>query len=315
MNLNSQKKEERNIMESQRNNVIVLDGGMGQELRRRSSRPASPLWSAQVMLDEPELVVAAHLDYIEAGAQVIIVNTYSATPQRLARDGEPGLFEPLHAAALDAARKACEESGKNVRIAGCLPPLMASYRPETAPDDATCLQSYRRLVETQTNGVDLFICETMSLAREARAAVTAAVESKLPVWVAFTVDDGDGTKLRSGESLAEAAEQVVRDGAEGLLVNCSVPEAVTTSMNVLTKFGVPYGGYANAFTSVDALEPGGTVDVLEARKDLDPAAYAEHALGWAKHGAGIVGGCCEVGPAHIKALAEKLADEGYTTDR
>ena len=74
---------------------------------------------------------------------------------------------------------------------------------------------------------------------------------------------------------------------------------------------MPYGGYANAFTSVDALEPGGTVDVLEARKDLDPAAYAEHALGWVRQGATIVGGCCEVGPAHIKALAEKLSAEGY----
>ncbi len=303
-------------MESERNNVIVMDGGMGQELRRRSSRPTSPLWSAQVMLDEPELVVAAHRDYIEAGAQVIIVNTYSATPQRLERDAEPGLFEPLHAAALDAAHKACDESGKDdVRIAGCLPPLMASYRPEIAPDEETCLQSYRRIVKTQAEGVDLFICETMSLAREARAAVKAAVESKLPVWVAFTVDDGDGTRLRSGESLAEAAEQVMSEGAEGLLVNCSVPEAVTTAMNVLAKFGVAYGGYANAFTSVDALEPGGTVDVLEARKDLDPAAYAEHALGWAKHGATIVGGCCEVGPDHIKALAEKLADEGYRKGR
>ncbi len=301
-------------MESERNRVILLDGGMGQELWHRSSRPASPLWSAQVMLDEPELVVAAHRDYIEAGAQVIIVNTYSATPERLARDGDPGLLEPLHAAALDAARRACEETGKeDVRIAGCLSPLVASFRPDLAPDDATCLESYRRMVAAQADGVDLFICETMSLAREARAAVTAAVESTLPVWASFTVDDADGTRLRSGESLAEASEQVLSDGAEAILVNCSVPEAVTTAMDVLGKFGVPHGGYANGFTSVDALEPGGTVDVLEARKDLDPAIYAGHVLGWVKQGARIVGGCCEVGPAHIRALAERLADQGYET--
>ena len=298
-------------MNSQHNKVVVLDGGMGQELRKRSSRPASPLWSAQVMLDEPELVVSAHRDYIEAGAQVIIVNTYSATPQRLARDADPEMFEPLHAAALEAAKKARDESGKDVRIAGCLPPLMASYRHEIVPDEETCLQGYRQMVATQADEVDLFLCETMSVTREARAATKAAVEKNLPVWVAFTVDDGDGTRLRSGESLAEAAEQVVAAGAEGLLVNCSVPEAVTTAMEVLAKTGVPYGGYANAFTSVDALEPGGTVDVLEARKDLDPAAYAEHALGWVRQGATIVGGCCEVGPAHIKALAEKLSAEGY----
>ena len=297
-------------MNSDGNTIVVLDGGMGQELRRRSSRPVSPLWSAQVMLDEPDLVVAAHRDFIDAGAQVITANTYSATPQRLARDGEPGLFGPLHAAALDAARKARQESGKDVRIAGCLPPLMASYSPDIAPDDATCLEAYRQVVTAQAGGVDLFLCETMSLAREARAATIAAAESGLPVWVSFTVDDGDGTRLRSGESLAEAAEQVVAAGATHLLVNCSVPEAVTTAMDVLTETGVPFGGYANAFTSVDALKPGGTVDVLEARKDLDPAAYADHALGWVSQGASIVGGCCEVGPAHIAAIAERLSAAG-----
>lgn len=298
-------------MTSKDNRVVLLDGGMGQELRARSSQPASPLWSAQVMLDEPHLVTAVHRDFIDAGARVITINTYSATPQRLARDGEPDLFESLQAAALSAAGKAREESGQDVRIAGCLPPLVASYRPELAPDDATCLSAYRRIVEAQAPGVDVFICETMSLAREARAATVAAAESNRPVWTAFTVDDGDGTRLRSGEPLAEAARDIVAAGAERVLVNCSLPEAVTTAMTELAKAGVPFGGYANGFTSVAELEPGGTVDVLEARKDLDPAAYAEHVLRWVEQGATIVGGCCEVGPSHIAALADRLTAAGY----
>ena len=292
--------------------VVLLDGGMGQELRRRSSQPATPLWSAQVMLDEPNLVVDAHRDFIDAGARVITLNTYSATPTRLARDGEPGLFEPLHSAAMKAARKACDESGQAVQIAGCLPPLVASYRPEVAHNEAACLREYRQMVaEQKAGGVDLFLCETMSIAHEARAATSAAVESGLPVWTAFTVDDGDGERLRSGESLAEASRGVVAAGADAVLVNCAVPEALTTAMDVLADLGVPFGGYANAFTSVAALEPGGTVDVLEARKDLDPAAYADHVLRWVARGATIVGGCCEVGPAHIQALAERLTEAGY----
>ncbi|ABM61186.1 homocysteine S-methyltransferase family protein [Halorhodospira halophila] len=299
---------------TQERDVVLLDGGMGQELRRRSSQPVTPLWSAQVMLDEPDLVTAAHRDFIQAGARVITANTYSATPQRLARDGAPELFDSLHAAALDAARQARDASGQqDVRIAGCLPPLVASYRPDVAPNDADCLEGYRRMVEAQAQaqGVDLFICETMSLAREARAATEAAVESNLPVWVAFTVDDGDGTRLRSGESLIQAAQAVVAAGAERVLVNCAIPEAVTTAMGELTGLGVPFGGYANAFTSVAALQPGGTVDVLESRTDLDPAAYAEHALHWVEQGATLVGGCCEVGPAHIAELAERLTAAGY----
>lgn len=298
-------------MTSQEREVVLLDGGMGQELRRRSSRPASPLWSSQVMLDEPHLVTAAHRDFIDAGARVITVNTYSATPQRLTRDSDPNLLESLHAAALSAAHEACSESGREVLIAGCLPPLVASYRPDVAPDYTTCLSDYRRMVETQAGGVDLFICETMSLVREARAATIAAAESHLPVWTAFTVDDGDGTRLRSGELLADAAREVVDAGAERVLVNCAMPEAVTTAMGELAGLGVPFGGYANGFTSVAPLQPGGTVDSLEARKDLDPAAYAEHVLGWVEQGATIVGGCCEVGPAHIAALGERLAAAGY----
>lgn len=299
-------------MTADKHRIVLLDGGMGQELAARSRRPVTPLWSAQVMLDEPHLVTAVHREFIEAGARVITLNSYSATPQRLARDGDPGLFEPLHAAALDAARQAREESGREVRIAGCLPPLVASYHPDSVPDDATCLRDYRRIVAVQAAGVDLFLCETMSLAREARAATVAAVESRLPVWVAFTVDDGDGTRLRSGEPLAEAAREVVAAGAERVLVNCSVPEMVTTAMGELAGLGVPFGGYANAFTSVAPLHPGGTVDTLTSRKDLGPDAYAEHALEWVEQGATLVGGCCEVGPAHIGALAERLTARGYT---
>lgn len=293
-----------------RENVVLLDGGMGQELRKRSSRPVSPLWSAQVMLDEPHLVTAAHRDFIEAGAQVIKLNTYSATPLRLARDGDPSMFEPLYAAALSAAHQASEESGRVVRIAGCLPPLVASYHADSVPDDATCLRDYRRIVACQVDGVDLFVCETMSLIREARAATIAAMESQRPVWVAFTVDDSDGTRLRSGESLADAAREVAALGAERIMVNCSVPEAVTTAMGELATLNVAFGGYANGFISVAPLQPGGTVDKLAARTDLDPAAYAEHAIKWAEQGATAIGGCCEVGPAHIAALAKLLSERG-----
>ncbi|RUR30877.1 homocysteine S-methyltransferase family protein [Vreelandella andesensis] len=298
-------------MSAKERQIILLDGGMGQELRKRSRYPASALWSAQVMLDEPHLVTAAHRDFIEAGADIITLNNYSATPQRLARDGDPALFATLHQAALAAAMQARDDSGRDVLIAGCLPPLVASYHYEVVPDDATCLGSYRQLVEVQS-GVDLFICETMSLTREALAATRAAVESDMRVWVAFTADDGDGTRLRSGESLVEAARAVTAAGAEKILVNCSVPEAVTTAMGVLAAEEVAFGGFANGFTSIAALQPGGTVDTLTAREDLGPQAYADYALQWVEQGATVVGGCCEVGPAHIAAIATRLMNAGYT---
>ncbi len=101
-------------------------------------------------------------------------------------------------------------------------------------------------------------------------------------------------------------------GANAVLINCSWPEAVTAGQAALAKTGLPHGGYANGFTKADALQIGGTVSHLTTRNDLGPDAYGDHAMAWIEAGASIVGGCCEVGPAHIAALAERLKNNGFT---
>ena len=280
--------------------IVLLDGGMGQELYHRSRNPASPLWSAQVLMDEPELVETVHSEFIAAGAQIIILNAYSATPERLADAGKAELFEPVQAQAISVAKAARDKSGKAVRIAGCLSPLVASYRPDLVPDAETALGLYRRIVAV-----------TLASIKEARVATQAAKESGKPVWTCLTVDDSDGTKLRSGEALADGIHAAIDAGADAVLINCSIPEAVDQGVAVLAKADVPFGAYANGFTSILELQPGKTVDVLKARSDLGPETYADHALGWVKAGARIVGGCCEVGPAHIAELARRLEAEGY----
>ncbi len=291
--------------------IVLLDGGMGQELYHRSQNTATPLWSAQVLMDEPELVETVHGEFIAAGAQIIILNAYSATPERLADAGKAELFEPVQAQAISVAKMAREKSGRPVRIAGCLPPLVASYRPDLVPDAETALALYRRIVAVQQEAVDFFLCETLASIKEARVATQAAKESGKPVWTGLTVDDSDGTKLRSGEALADGIQAAVDAGADAVLINCSIPEAVDQGVAVLAEAGVPFGAYANGFTSILELQPGKTVDVLQARTDLGPETYASHALGWVKAGARIVGGCCEVGPAHIAELSQRLEAEGY----
>ena len=262
-------------------------------------------------MDEPDLVEAAHLDFIAAGARVITVNSYSATPHQLVRAGRAGMFDALHGAAVAAAKSARERSGRNVRIAGCLPPLTDSYRPELVPPEDISIRDYRRIVDAQANHVDMFLCETMSSVAEARVATVAACESGKPVWTALTVDDAEGSRLRSGEHVADGARAACDAGAEAVLINCSSPEATAEALPALAYVGLPLGAYANGFVSVDAFEPGGTVDALEARADLGPAAYAHRALEWAASGAAILGGCCEIGPAHIAELARRLKAEGY----
>jgi S-methylmethionine-dependent homocysteine/selenocysteine methylase len=173
------------------------------------------------------------------------------------------------------------------------------------------LAQYRQLVDLQKDAADLMMVETMSTIREAVAAATAAREAGLPTVVSFTLDDEDPLSLRSGEPLLAAVEAVAPLGVMAVSVNCSMPEVVSEAMPALTSAFVCAGGYANGFRSVAPLDAGGTTAGLKRREDLTPDAYAQYALGWAKSGAKIIGGCCEVGPEHIAKTAEALMAAGY----
>ncbi len=292
--------------------IVLTDGGMGQELIRRSGKEPTPMWSARVLLDEPDLVRELHADFIRAGAMTITVNTYSATPERLERDGQSDWFVPLQQRGCElaiAAREACGIDG--VRIAGCLPPILASYRPDVAPDYGTCLSLYRQVVEQQAAHVDFFLCETLASVKEIKAAATAAKESGKEVWVGMTVRDDGSAVLRGGETLAEAHAALDLIGVEARLLNCSKPEAINASWQVFANGKGPLGAYANGFTAIDNLKPGGTVKSISARHDLGPDQYARFALQWAEQGAAIVGGCCEVGPEHISSLRRGLEERGF----
>ena len=284
--------------------IILLDGGMGQELVHRAGDRPTPLWSTQVMVDHPGLVAAVHADYRAAGATVHTANTYAIHRDRLEGTGMEGQFEALHMAAL----KEAEGSGV---LAGSLGPLVASYRPDLMPPHDEAVAKYAEVVRLLAPHVDLFICETVASIAHARAVLEAAAASGKPVWVALTVDDTDGTRLRSGEAVADVLPHLGQ--AAAVLANCSVPEAISAAIKVLATGTKPFGGYANGFTKISDgfLEDKPTVDALTARKDLDPDAYAGFAMQWIADGATIVGGCCEVGPAHIARLAETITAAGH----
>src|SRR5699024_5497038 len=124
-------------------------------------------------------------------------------------------------------------------------------------------------------------------------------ETGRKVWVAWTLDEQlapDGTaRLRSGETLGQALAALEGIAVEAVLVNCSPPEAIGAAIPELVATGRPAGGYANGFEPIpDEFRPGTTVDILQKRQDLEPPAYATHAMRWVEAGARIVGGCCEV---------------------
>ena len=294
--------------------ITLIDGGLGQEIYRKAGQPAHPMWSAKVMMDDPEVVKEVHREFMQAGAQVLTINTYTCTPTRLDRDGEKEWFEDLQIKAYDIAAKARDSLGLSagdVQIAACLPPLIGSYTADPR-SFGELKEEYRQIVDIQASRSDLFIIETISVIREAQAATEAALESGKPVLLSLTLSDEDPEKLRSGESIQDALKALKDYNLQGLLFNCSFPETIAQGLNHLKDQPYPYGGYANGFTSVEPLKPGGTVDALAARKDLNADKYAELVLQWIAQGATIVGGCCEVGPSYIAELRDRIQAKGYT---
>jgi S-methylmethionine-dependent homocysteine/selenocysteine methylase len=294
--------------------VILLDGGTSLELLKRSANKAPRHWSAEYLFAEPDLVRQVHLDYIRAGATVVTTNTYSASFTRMSMVMAEDRVPELQRRACDLAREARDRAGAmgaQVAIAGCIPPLNGTYRPDRVRGFATNVEEYRRLAELQAPHVDLFLCETMSTAEEARAAAAAVWEVGKPVWVGWTLDDTQPL-LRSGETIAAARAALAGLPVGAVLANCSPPETITAAMPALVATGLPTGGYANGFTGIPkTFLPGRTKDQVRSREDLDPDAYAAFALGWAEAGATIVGGCCEVGPAHIARLRDGLLARGH----
>jgi homocysteine S-methyltransferase len=144
-------------------------------------------------------------------------------------------------------------------------------------------------------------------------AVAGAMEGGRPVWLSVTVDDHDGSKLRSGEAVTDLSRVVAAYPVAAVLANCSVPEAMSDALAGLATLGLPFGAYANGFTHISGnfLSNAATVKELTHRHDLTPEKYADFAMGWVEAGATIVGGCCEVGPAHIRHLAERLRAAGH----
>ena len=226
------------------NGVVLLDGGMGQELRHRADNEPTSLWSAQVMIEQPELVQQVHEDYIRAGASVITTNSYATVRRRLEAIGGMGSeYEKLIDLAGVIANRARDAVGQSVLIAGSLPPLNGSYRPDRVLQSSELEPIYREQAERLAPHVDVLLCETMSTVEEARVAATEAARVGLPVWVAWTLADPDpdpypdteyeqsgSVALRSGESLAEAYAALDGVPVEAVMSNCCTVESVTACL-------------------------------------------------------------------------------------
>ena len=291
--------------------TILLDGGMGRELRFRGIDVMTSIWSARALIDAPEVVREVHSDFINAGADVITINSYGIVKSNLAWAGIEDRFAELNLKACSLAEEAREESGRVILIAGSLPPLAGSYRPDRVGKFEEIEPLYREQAEVLAPRVDLLLCETMSSADEGRAAAAAATSTGKPVWVCWTLHEDRSGRLRSGEDIGEAFRVLTDLPITGVLANCCAPESITRAMPQLARTGLKYiGGYANTFQPIprdwDLTGDKRTDGPLGLRGDLDPDSYAAHATDWIESGATVIGGCCGTRPAHIARLRELI---------
>ena len=289
---------------------VLLDGGIGTEVLRRGVR-----WLQHGIEDAPHVIRDIHVDYLNAGVDVLTTHTFNLTKRNFInffRDadhmdliGAPGL--PTRAielcrAAVSLAKEALTQTGKaeTVPLAGSISPVMHLFRPDLSPPENDCLIHHKECIEILSDcGVDLIFFEGMNNTREAQAALQAAAGFDLPVWMSF-VSGVDGNLL-NGELLLDAANLARSQGAEAVLVSAgSIPMITNSLSNIIN--GSPCGAKAIIGRYSPPSWKPDFYPRFENTEEVSPEAYARQAQGWLDQGALIIGGSSGTTPEHIRAV-------------
>jgi len=281
---------------------LILDGATGTELNRRGVDTGLPLWSANALLTDcdSQILQQIHEDYLRAGADIVTTNTFRTHRRALAPSGNAHRALELTRRAVEVARAAITsiqvESPKFV--AGSISTLEDCYRPDLVPTDAELLDEHSdRILQLIECGVDLILIETINSIREAVIMAKLAVITGAPVVVSF-VCNREG-RILSGETLTEAAHQLLPLGVHALGVNCgATPDLAKPLAELRQACGAdfPLIAYGNIGYADDEV---GWVNT----DSEDPKNYCQHAAHWDVK---IVGGCCGTTPEHIRQLNLEL---------
>ena len=294
---------------------IILDGGIGTELERLGAPMDHEAWCAVALESHPQLVRDVHRSYIDAGADIITVNTYAATRHALTNGGIEENFTSWNKLAVQLARETLDASevDRNILIAGSVSNFGHFNDQYT---DKQLAPNFRDQAEILIeNGVDFIILESLGAKTSTIVtALNAISEFGVPIWVAVScAEDHDSGQLFLGieesridshrplahQELGEAIDTIMDTAGSALLVMHST---VDTTLPALQLMQSHYDGLRGAYPNAGYwLRPEWAfVD------QISPQNYLERARKWLDTGARIVGGCCGIGPDHIAALSKGL---------
>ena len=289
--------------------VRILDGGMGQELLARGMKPKGTLWSASALLDEKyhQLLFDTHLDFIRAGAEVIITTTFASRKMRLKENNCEDKFEYINKKAGQIAQKT-KVNFPNVIIVGGLPPQNYTYRADTRSNDEikNDFNSQAKLINPY---IDFFYFDVLSSINEIKLGIESIKEFNKPYLVGVHISEG--TKLPSGEKISELRDSFDTDKLLGLTLSCVSPENFELNINEIKNLGMFFGFKLNGFIKTNPIpkfdknkKTENPNKLLGIRKDLTPEKMSKFAKKFKDEGATILGGCCETKPQHIKEMAK-----------
>ena len=289
----------------------ILDGGMGQELLARGMKPEGTLWSASALLHEKyhKLLLDTHLDFIKAGAEVIVTTTFTTRKKRLNDNNVGDKFNYLNKKAGEIALKA-KDLNPQVLVAGGLPPQNLTYEADVRSAEEIQENFYNQ-AKLLNPYIDFFYLDVLSSVKEFTSAVNSIKEFNKPYLIGAHISEG--TNLPSGEKISEITDKIKDKNLLGIILSCISPENYELNLNEIKGLGIPFGFKLNAFVKTNpkpnytgALlrsKTGNPNEFLGQRKDLTPNKMLEFAKKFRENGATILGGCCETRPSHIKAFA------------
>lgn len=282
--------------------VVLIDGGTGTEIERRGGAMNADAWSSEALLTDPDLVRRVHEDFIRAGAEVVIANTFSTARHLLEPASLVERFEELNRLAVTLAREARGRAAprRGVTVAGSISTTTMG-RAQPAPSVARRNFSDQAAIIADA-GAELIILEMMRDVEYTTIAVEAASETGLPVWVGFSSErttDGATILVDGRTPLSEAVAALDADRVALVAIMHTLTEEIDDALDVIqTEWSGPVGAYAHS--GVFEMPHWRFVDTISAED------YADHALRWVERGVRVIGGCCGIGPAHIAVLRERL---------
>lgn len=291
-------------------NFAIIDGALATELQNRGCDLNDPLWSAKILIEQPELIAAVHYDYFMAGADCAITASYQATPLGFAKRG---LSRQQSISLIKKSVELAQQAQINYRqttqnnrplvIAGSVGPYGAfladgsEYTGNYSLPDEQMRQFHEdRICALIDAGIDIIACETIPSWAEINVLVDVIKQfPAIPCWFSFTLKDSqhlsDGTPLSKVMTFLNTIEQVMMLG-----VNCIALDKVTNALKTLHPLtDKPLIVYPNSGEQYDVNSKTWLTCSHHHLVDYLPE--------WQKHGARLIGGCCRTTPQDIQQLA------------